>query len=194
MARFLVMAELDTLFPSYLAGNLPIWLFWFQEGMDILLSRIFDVTVRRPSWNPSFTLSFCHCPLFCQMFCLMSSTLSTRKPLVTSFFSNPEELASSVLCWYASLSDPLIGISSSLRWGFNYFARSASHITNIVGMVLKDFRSWWSQFLPASPTTKDTINWVSGSIITEKCPKCHSSNWNKVLYFLTPTFLPHQDC
>ena len=138
--------------------------------------------------------------VFLSLSTVLSDVLFDVKYLVNTqttgdiFFSNPEELASSVLCWYASLSDPLIGISSSLRWGFNYFARSASHITNIVGMVLKDFRSWWSQFLPASPTTKDTINWVSRSIITEKCPKCHSSNWNKVLHFLTPTFLPHQDC
>ena len=67
IARFLVMAKLGTPFLSYPGVILPIWLFWFQQGLDILLMGIVDVSVNRQSWNTSFKLSFCYCPLFCHI-------------------------------------------------------------------------------------------------------------------------------
>lgn len=121
----------------------------------------------------------------------------TLKPRVKSFFPVKRNLH---LESFADVPLHLNGINSSSWQGCICFTKSASHITSIVGRLFErlkswDFAWWWSDWLPPSPTRNDTINWVSGYVITDKFAKKHpGSNQSKVLHFLVVTGLPHQNC
>ena len=93
----------------------------------------------------------------------------------------------------------MTGIGSFLWWGFSYFTRSASHITNIVGIVLKDL----SHGLLHDDSLTSSHQSLPGRILliefqdllSEKFTRnCYICKWNKVLHFLATTCLSHQNC